>query len=136
MNIYTVKYHEVYCKEYEIEAEDEEEAKEKIVDMLYRGELDSPCECEDSYSEITHVEKMIHVIVGNNMRRKELDVTVNTSLIELFVMSGITPHRSTGRYVLTLDGNPIHKDDLFKSLSEFDINNNVYLLSIPVCENV
>ena len=136
MNIYTIKYSEVYCKEYEIEAEEEEEAKAKLVDMLYKGELDSPCECEDSYSEIIHIKKLIHVAVGNNMYRKEFDVTDNTSLIELFVMSGITPYRSTGRNMLTLDGVSIHKEDLFKTLSEFNIDNKAYLLVIPVCSNV
>lgn len=136
MNIYTIKYNEVYSKEYEIEAEDEEQAKEKLVDVLYSGKINPPVDCEDSYSEILKVRKLIRVVVGNNMYRKEYYANVDTSLIELFVKSGIAPYRKTNGFVLSLNGVVIQKEDLFKSLSEFDIDSEAYLLAIPIAQNV
>lgn len=126
MAIYTIKYSEVYSKEYEIEADDKEQAKEILVDMLYSGEIDPPCECDDSYSEIISEEETINVIVGDSMTRKKVTVPISSSPIEVLTMSGVLLNRRT---TVTLQGIVLPRDSLFETFEDINVHGEVYLLT-------
>lgn len=48
MTRYTIEYSETYSKEYEVDAENQEDAKDKLYSMIMFGILNPPDNCTDS----------------------------------------------------------------------------------------
>lgn len=64
MSKYLVDYCETYSKSYEVEANNKEEAEEKIRDGIQEGKLDPPINCSNSWCEVEEIEEFASLCDG------------------------------------------------------------------------
>lgn len=74
---------------------------------------------------------MINVTIGTNTSRKKVVIDPNTKLSDLLADNGVNTSVGT----IHIDGMPISRDDYNKTLSELDIKDNAYIISVAKADN-
>lgn len=74
---------------------------------------------------------MINVTIGTNTSRKKVIIDQNTKLSD--VLSENRVNTSVG--TIHIDGTPIAKSDYDKTLSELNVTDNAYIISVAKADN-
>lgn len=74
---------------------------------------------------------MINVTIGTNTSRKKVVIDPNTKLSDLLADNGVNTSVGT----IHIDGMPISRSDYDKTLSELDIKDNAYIISVAKADN-
>lgn len=74
---------------------------------------------------------MINVTIGTNTSRKKVIVDPNTTLADVLADNGVNTSVGT----IHVDGMPISRSDYEKTLSELDIKDNAYIISVAKADN-
>lgn len=133
---YIIQYSETYCRSYDIIADDREQAKDMLYELICNGEVHDPDVCIDSRMTIVSEEimnegpeevKEITVTVGNHIQRREITVKTESCIIQAFIDAGVKIYPDAG---FTLDGVILHHSDLFKTFRDFDVEDDAFLLEV------
>jgi len=74
---------------------------------------------------------MIKVTVGNNVERKDVIVTPDTTLRAALDEAGI----NYGIGMMNLNGTPLGDDDLDSTFADFEITDRCFLLNVVKADN-
>jgi len=74
---------------------------------------------------------MIKVTVGNNVERKDVIVTPDTTLRAALDEAGI----NYGIGMMNLNGTPLSDDDLDSTFADFEITDRCFLLNVVKADN-
>lgn len=104
---YSVDYFETYRGHYEVEAEDELEAEDKIRNSIAEGKLKEPDVCEDSWCEVEPIKtKFITRVTEKYTRYIEIEAVDKDEALEL-----MQNKLANGEIDIACDGGSYDYDD-------------------------
>jgi hypothetical protein len=74
---------------------------------------------------------MISITIGTNTSRKRVVVDPNTTLREILQANEV----NTGVGTITMDGIPLSASDLGKTLTELNVTENAFIISVAKADN-